>query len=328
MNKNVLIAAPCLALLTACGGSLTSSNSYSDTLGNPSTAFASGLVLKATAASAAQINLDWTGDRGERVTQLETPSFSLEKGDGNIVTMKVNGLSYEFTNENRAEINEDGTYSGLRIDTGADGGVYVQVFSHQGMYLSEVLDGSGTRESAIVEYLEYNADTPENGVFGVAVLGATTNPTALGDFTTVSYEGNFRGETTSQDAFVSRSNRFQLRGDTTLNANFEQNTISGDITNLTFEQYSENDDTAEGTIDGSFLLQEGAITGSSFSGVVTTDETLKTFSEIASDDMEYSGNFYGDAAEEASGILQGTIANDDGSQDNFSGSFLTLPVEN
>ena len=327
MNKNLLIAAPCLALLTACGGSLTSSNSYSETLGNPSTAFANGLVLKATAASAAQINLDWTGDRGERVTQLETPSFSLEKGDGNIVTMKVNGLSYEFTNENRVEINEDGTYNGLRVDTLADGGVYVQVFSHQGR-LSELLDGSGTKESAIVSYLEINEDTLENGVYGIAVLGAPTNPTALGDFTTVSYEGNFRGETTSQDGFTNKLNRFELRGDTTLNANFEQNTISGDITNLTFEQHSENDDTAEGTIDGSFLLQEGVITGSGFSGVATTDETLKTFGEIASDDMEYSGNFYGDAATEASGVLQGTITNDDGSQDNFSGGFRTLPVEN
>ena len=326
MKTKLIASLSVLALLTACGGSLTSSNLYSETLGNPSTAFANGLVLKATEATAAQINLDWTGDRGERVTELEIPTFSLEKSDGNIVIMKVNGLSYEFTNENRTEINEDGTYNGLRVDTTADGGVYVQVFSHQGR-LSELLDGSGTTESAIVNYMEYNPDTPENGVYGVAVLGATTNPTALGDFTTVSYEGNFRGETNSSDAFTNRLSRFELRGDTTLNANFEQNTISGDITNLTFEQFVENEDSSEGNLDGSFLLQEGVITGSGFSGVATTDETLKTFAGIASDDMEYSGNFYGDAATEASGVLQGTMTFGS-SQDNLVGSFQTLPVEN
>lgn len=325
LNTKLILAAPCLALLAACGGSSTGSGGYSDTLGNPSTAFANGLVLKATAASAAQINLDWTNDKGERITQLETPSFSLEKGDGNLVTMKVNGLSYEFTTENRVEINEDGTYHGLQIDDAANG-VYVSISSRHGMKLSELLDGSGTKKSAIVEYMEYNSNTPENGVFGVAVLGATTNPTALGEFTTINYEGNFRGETTTQDSFGNRLTRFEIRGDTTLNANFEQNTISGNITNLTGEQFVENEDKSVMNMDGSFLLQEGTIIGSGFSGVATADATLKTFGGIVSDDMNYSGNFYGDAATEASGVLQGTITNDDGSQDNFSGSFRTLPV--
>ena len=108
MSTKYLAMVPALALLSACGGSTTNTNIYSDTLGNPSTAFANGLVLKATEATAAQINLDWTGDRGERVTELEIPTFSLEKSDGNIVIMKVNGRSYEFTNENSNDINVGG----------------------------------------------------------------------------------------------------------------------------------------------------------------------------------------------------------------------------
>jgi len=329
MNTKYLAMVPALALLAACGGSATNTNIYSDTLGNPSTAFANGLVLKATPESAAQINIDWTNDRGERITQLETPSFSLEKGDGNLVTMKVNGLSYEFTTENSVNINEDGTYSALVNENAADNAadsIYVSVYSRQGMELSELLDGSGTEKSAIVEYMEYNSNTPENGVFGIAVLGATTNPTALGEFTTINYEGNFRGETTSQEGFTNRRTRFEVRGDTTLNANFQQNTISGNITNLTGEEFVENEDSVEMNMDGSILLQEGTIVGSSFSGVATTDETLKTFGEIASDDMNYSGSFYGDRGTEASGIVQGTILDAYGTEENFTGSFRTLPV--
>ncbi|MDA9214868.1 transferrin-binding protein-like solute binding protein [Planktomarina temperata] len=329
MKSKYLAMVPALALLAACGGSATNTNIYSDTLGNPSTAFANGLVLKATAASAAQINLDWTNDKGERITQLETPSFSLEKGDGNLVTMKVNGLSYEFTTENSVNINEDGTYSALVNENAADNAadsIYVSVYSRQGMELSELLDGSGTKKSAIVEYMEYNSNTPENGVFGVAVLGATTNPTALGEFTTINYEGNFRGETTTQDSFSNRLTRFEIRGDTTLIANFEQNTISGNITNLSGEQFVENEESSLFNMDGSFLLQEGNIIGSSFSGVATTDAALKTSGGVVSDDMNYSGNFYGDRGTEASGIVKGTIANADGSEDNFTGSFRTLPV--
>ena len=329
MSTKYLAMVPALALLSACGGSATNTNIYSDTLGNPSTAFANGLVLKATPESAAQINIDWTNDRGERITQLETPSFSLEKGDGNLVTMKVNGLSYEFTTENSVNINEDGTYGALVNENAADNAadsIYVSVYSSQGMELSQLLDGSGTKESAIVEYTEYNSNTPENGVFGIAVLGATTNPTALGEFTTINYEGNFRGETTSQEGFTNRLTRFEVRGDTTLNANFEQNTISGNITNLVGEQFVENEDSVEMNMDGSFSLQEGTIVGSSFSGVATTDAALKTFAEIASDDMNYSGSFYGDRGTEASGIVQGTILDADGTEENFTGSFRTLPV--
>lgn len=325
MNTKYLAMVPALALLAACGGSATNTNIYSDTLGNPSTAFANGLVLKATPESAAQINIDWTNDRGERITQLETPSFSLEKGDGNLVTMKVNGLSYEFTTENKVGINEDGTYNGLEKDD-ADNGVYVQVYSQHGTNLSKLLDGSSTKQSAIVNYMEYNSNTPENGVYGVAVLGATTNPTALGEFTTINYEGDFRGETTTQDSFTNRRTRFEIRGDTTLNANFQQNTISGNITNLTGEEFVENEDSFTLNMDGSLLLQEGTIIGSGFSGVATADATLKTFGGIISDDLNYSGNFYGDKGTEASGILQGTIANDDGTEDNFTGSFRTLPI--
>jgi hypothetical protein len=324
MNTKYLAMVPALALLAACGGSATNTNIYSDTLGNPSTAFANGLVLKATPESAAQINIDWTNDRGERITQLETPSFSLEKGDGNLVTMKVNGLSYEFTTENSVNINEDGTYYGLVNEEA--GSFYVQVYSQHGMKLSELLDGSHTKQSAIVEYMEYNSNTPENGVYGVAVLGATTNPTALGEFTTINYEGDFRGETTTQDSFTNRRTRFEIRGDTTLNANFQQNTISGNITNLTGEEFVENKDSFTLNMDGSLLLQEGTIIGSGFSGVATADATLKTFGGIISDDLNYSGNFYGDKGTEASGILQGTIANDDGTEDNFTGSFRTLPI--
>ena len=64
MYRHLLIAAPCLALLTACTatpfmGEGISSNLYSDTLGNPSIAFNNDMVLKATEASAAQVNIDW-----------------------------------------------------------------------------------------------------------------------------------------------------------------------------------------------------------------------------------------------------------------------------
>lgn len=326
MNTKLILAAPCLALLAACGGISTGSGGYSDTLGSPSEAFGNGLVLKATEATAAQINLDWTGDRGERVTELEIPTFSLEKSDGNIVIMKVNGLSYEFTNENRTEINEDGAYYGL-VSQSDD--FYVQVYSHQGT-LSEFIDGSSTRKSEIIEYMEYNSDTPEDGVFGIAVLGAPTNPTALGDFTTITYgpfgTQNFRGETTSQDGFVNRQTRFELRGDTTLTANFEQNTISGEISDITFRNYVEGQNPTDGNLAGSILLNEGVITGSGFRGVAAMDETLKASADVVSDDMEYSGNFYGNQATEASGVLQGTIETIGGSQENVIGSFRTLPV--
>lgn len=328
MKSKTVLLVPALLLLGACGGSSTNTNQYSDTVGNPSTAFNNGLVLRATPATAAQLKTDYSGNAGERLTRLDTPSFSLRKGDGNLVVMTVNGRSYEFTNENRDEFDEDGSYSGLVISRIDDGGAYAHVYSHIDRGLSKLIDGSSTQDSVVVQYQAVHPDDWADGTFGIAILGAATNPAALGNFTTNDYAGEFRGETMSSDGFNNRLTRFEVWGDTALTANFEQNVINGEITNITFRQFVEGEDSVRGTLDGSILLQESAIIGSSFGGVATSDDTLNASGGIASSDLEYSGNFYGNSAAEASGVLQGTLSNTDGSQDNFVGGFRTLSVEN
>jgi hypothetical protein len=328
MKNKALVLVPTLLLLGACGGSTTNTNQYSDTVGNPSTAFGNGLVLRATPATAAQLSTDYSGNAGERVTRLDTPSFSLKKGGGDLVIMTVNGRSYEFTNENRVEIDEDGSYGGLVISEIDDGGAYAHVYNHINRSLSTLIDGSNKQASVVVNYQDAHPDDWADGTYGIAVLGAATNPAALGNFTTTDYSGQFRGETMSTDGFSNRLTRFEVGGDTTLTANFAQNVINGEISNITFEQFVEGEDRVRGTLDGSILLEESAIVGSSFSGVATSDATLNASGGIASSDLEYSGNFYGNSATEASGVLQGTLSNTDGSQDNFVGGFRTTSVEN
>ena len=340
MYRNLLIAAPCLALLTACTatpfiGKGTSSNLYSDTLGNPSIAFNNEMVLKATKASAAQVNIDWALPSGERDTELETPTFTLEKGEGDIVIMTHNGLSYKFTSDNRQSIRENEEYYGLRIDeyydedgllieeyTADGGGVYVQVFSVDELPLTSLFDGSGTADSRVVDYMVWNSEDEGNGSLGYAVLGATTNPTALGGFTTSSYSGELRGETSATDSFTNRLNRFAISGDTSLTANFEQNSVSGEITNITGTRY-ENGAGTEFSMDGSWVLEESAISGNGFGGAVTMDDTFTTTYGITNSSIEYTGNFYGNSAEEASGVLQGTITDVEGTE-NFVGGYRAI----
>ena len=96
-----LMAVSALALLAACGGSSTSENNYSDTLGAPAAAFAEGVEVKSSEQGMAQVNIDWSKNSGERTTALEEPSFvSIQKGTGeNLLLMKINGKSHQFTEE-------------------------------------------------------------------------------------------------------------------------------------------------------------------------------------------------------------------------------------
>jgi hypothetical protein len=319
MVYKFILTAPCMVFLAACGGSSTSSNSYSDTLGNPATAFQNGIALKATEASAAQVNIDFSEVRGARVTELEAANFSLKKGDAGVVTMSADGKSFfDFTDAERVGNGTDGEYGGLRID---DGAVFVQVFRVDGGSLSSLIDGTSAADSVIVDYQQVDYEDLGNGSFGFAVLGATTNPSALGKFTTSSYFGSLTGEFFPASGFTTRLDRFVLKGDTSLTANFEKNTVSGDITNLELKGYGANESSNE-SISGTVILTESAISGNGFGGAAILDNTFVANNEVVKSSLTYSGNFYGNSAEEASGILQGTMTGANG-DNNFVGAFRT-----
>jgi len=323
MNKTLILATPCVALLAACGGSSTGGVGYSDTLGKPSVAFSNGVELSPTEQAVAQVNTDWSAARGERTTTLEDPSFvSVKKGTGDtILVMNIEGQEVRFGPQHILNLDDNGNYNSLSIED--ENGIWARI-DGDNQALSDLLNGTGEQDSAQVHYFFYDSEDESNSPFGYAIVGTATNPSVLGDFTTTSYDGLMKGEAVSLDEFDSRArHRFELRGNTTLTANFEDKAISGNISNITYKEVNEGEPDVNGELGGNIVLSEAPINGNSFSGAAAFDTELMNSVDAESASISYSGNFYGDAANEASGTIQGTVIGNDGSQDNLLGGFRT-----
>jgi len=121
----------------------------------------------------------------------------------------------------------------------------------------------------------------------------------------VTYDG--RAELNAAQFKDGQLNVTPLGGDFELTANFDSDTVSGTILAL---QADPNDPTVDQSFDITIQLdlEMTPISGNSFSGQVTAPFGGFGSAARTLDNLEYSGNFYGNGGEGVAGTLTGSIA--------------------
>ena len=322
-------------LLAACGGGGGSSGGgVSETPSNSDFDSASGQSLAATSAPrSAATN---TPNQGS-VTQSSN-------GDGvttdtiTVVADLVNGVyTYTISNGDKWSVTDadeisTGEYSALFIKETDDG--YLAMYGVGTDY--DAIDGSGDTDWLALGawfYVPEDAQAVDKIEIGAFADGSApfTQANIAGLASTANYSGVAFGLFTAKTADASDAGSFT--GDVALAANFDTDTISGNVNNI--EAHSVADE-ADYSYTGSISLQSASIDATKAGGFFTGDtsgtltgsffgeQTSRTF------DGKWGGQFYDDGAADDDypatvlGTLGGAYQSADGNDEiNFVGAFAT-----
>ena len=290
--------------LAACGGGTPSNfsgedqarRSFAATEGDFGTFMQDGGTLSSRAGMAKGIQLRFDGGR----TNLSDAEVSVAMNDNGELTATLNGQSYAFRARDR-KVEDDGNTYGYEFQ--AEDGTTFSLF-HFGGPLEDLLtpgNGFGTIVSISAD-LGPEGDTLYNRSF--AAIGTETTDADLRALSgTASFDGFGRLDLYPQRNFInSGSSRNALRGDVTMTADFDAGEISGQMTNLTLQRPGED----RADIAGRLNLGRASFDDNTFAGGVTTNQALIDAGLSLNDDAGYVGAFFGPAAEEVHGVIDGT----------------------
>ena len=300
-NISTLFRGPLLALaplffLSACGGSKSSSPTTTVTSGTPSVGVwtAAGTAVgttntgptqTATLSGGTTSTVDNGGTPGTATltTTASGATFSAPNTGGNVALTSMPGTT--------TTAGITGTQWSGQTTTGATVTV-------------EALGGGNNLWSSTATNLSYS----DYGIWMISSGGAVTNvgayavgartPVASMPTTgTASYGGTAAGVITTG------SNIYNFSGSTYLYANFGANAIIGNVFTPSVYAVTGSPTTSVGTLNTINFIS-GAIAGNGFAGTVGTNPTPGTAVNIGSATGTFSGNFYGSAAQEATGTFQ------------------------
>lgn len=305
---NLILAAGGLSLLGACSSSNDNGPTtrvLADDAGTAIQALDSGETLTAQEGANSSLQIDYaTGETSSRDTD-----FQIRKNADGEMTFLVDGVEQAFVAADRDPdgytYNDDTTY----LWSAANGPLVDAVDDPDAPHYSQVW-GYSTRALT-----EGNGETR-----GYAVVGTETASDTLADMPTATYSGWGRIDAMPATGYVNNdTSRSRVTGDVGMTADFGAATISGQIDNITLEQPG----TAATAVAGTAAMMETSIEGNGFSGAIEADSTLQTSLGLgATGSTTYSGRFYGEAAEEASGTIS-MDATLDGTAHNGIGFFRT-----
>ena len=332
MYRNLLIAAPCLVLLTACtatpfmgkGTSVMSTRTFAADTPTPSLALVSGKTLTAQAVQTAAMKTDYEN----ATTSIKDSVVSISKNAGGELSFTVNGKSYDFVAADKV-FDDDGVtsnYYHTQGKEGADGNPIYYVLNSYSGTIDDIVNGDDSSTVILLEYLDIIDDIAlgtSPGEKGFLVVGTETQASALGDFTTKTYNAQLIAEFFPVENFNTTQTRFQLRSnDLSLTANFEDNSITGSATGLNARQTIRGQTQTEfADVSGALLFETGKINGTDFIGAVTLDDTLKKSLNVDTQDISFSGTFYGTEAQAIGGVIKGTTIDEAGITDTMIGGF-------
>lgn len=306
---NLILAAGGLSLLGACSSSNDNGPStrvLAEDAGTAIQALDSGETLTAQEGASTSLQVDFaTGETSTRDTD-----FQIRKNADGEMTFLVDGVEQAFVAGDRTAdgytYNEGSTY----LWSAANGPLAEVVDDPDASHYSQVW-GYSTR--ALTE--EGNGETR-----GYAVVGTETASGTLADMPTATYSGWGRIDAIPASGYVNNdTSRSRVTGDVGMTADFGAATISGQIDNITVEQPG----TVATAVAGTATMMETSIQGNGFSGAIEADSTLQTNLGLGSTgSTTYSGRFYGEAADEASGTIS-MDATLDGTPHNGTGFFRT-----
>jgi hypothetical protein len=301
-------AAATLVALAACGGTSTSGTSvfsaadearrtFADTAGDAGAVIAANGTLATRGGTATGVTLQFGGG----ATALKESEVAIRRNANGEITMTLNGTEHAFqTSERRLE--SDGKTYGYAYRP-ADGTSF-DLYSQSGE-VGELL-ATGNGYSVVVSAM---GDLPNgNGTLyhrSYAALGAETQDAAIAPLTgTATFNGYGRLETYPTTNFIdSNTSRNRVRGDVTMTADFDANTISGHMDGLTLQAPGAS---ARNAMAGQVDFGTASFSQNTFTGAVSSDATLATSGLTLNSGSAYTGAFFGPAAQEVSGVINGT----------------------
>ncbi|MWD29984.1 hypothetical protein E0K89_021135 [Aquicoccus sp. SCR17] len=304
---NLILAAGGLSLLGACSSSNDNGSTtrvLAEDAGTAIQALDSGETLTAQEGANSSLQVDYaTGE-----TSFRDTDFQIRKNADGEMTFLVDGVEQAFVAGDRSD---DYTYN--------DGTTYL--WSASGTLADAIDDPDAPNYSQVWGYYTRALTEDGNGdTHGYAVVGTETSSDALADMPAATYSGRGRIDALPATGYVNNdTSRTRINGSVGLTADFGAATISGLINDVTVVRPG----AAETGVAGTATMMETSIEGNGFSGAIEADSTLQTNLGLgASGSTTYSGRFYGEAAEEASGTIS-MDATLDGSAHNGAGFFRT-----
>ena len=315
-----------LSALAACGGGSSGSDdplisaeedvlrvfADADGDGNPdqdaADVLARGDMLVARRVSSTSWQENYNDGMGDAGSYAFIDGVLSLEGDGDdlLVSFPYNGSTTTIRIVNAATIDTNSV-------TISDGGIFFDFFiGSGGLTIADLLDDSVGQGYAHRVGVYYNDGTELFGSQTEAIIGAETRDSMIDELetanATVSYDGFGSIRIRYDDADWNTFNA-NLDGDLSMSANFGSGTISGEMSNLFLDINAGSTDIDSYGVDGSLLMDETSIEANAFSGSISADATLASGDEEVTGalaDVGYSRAFYGDAAQEIGGVVQGS----------------------
>ncbi len=325
LNLRMLMATSAIVSLSACGGSggngpdgLISESEqalriFADTDGDgdEDQDIADVLDSDRSFASREVSEASWIENYGDGATTrggyvAVNGSFAI-RGDGDdlVVTFSDgNGIEETFRIEDARSI----TDNSVSIEAG---GIFFDMFVDSGLAIGDLLDSSSASGYSVRIGVYYNEIGTDVGFQSENIIGVETQDAMIDALqnsnTSVDYLGyaSLRIGKVDEDWSYFNANVF---GDLSMTADFGSGTVSGAIDNLDVQVRAGTDVEDEFQQAGRILLNDAEIQANAFEGEMTPDaELLESNPELSqiSDDMQYSGAFYGPEADSVGGTMQG-----------------------
>jgi hypothetical protein len=271
------------------GGLVAGDYIASTTTDTAAAAVKDGKSLSADATNSSTIGLAYGAGTAKA---MDPAAFSVKKNAEGGMDMTVNGETVSFAGGDKYE--EDGT----SYEWENSGGFLSSMTAET----KDILDGT---DKNYLNVWQYSSNKGDAGTTGYAVVGAETAPDTVKAMANATYKGDARVDTRQVADITDRAG---VRGNLTLNAKFDQGTVSGSIDSV--EARTRNADTGNkwtgwAPVSGAAIsLTESKISANGFTGgTVVGNAAANSAIDGNLDGSTYSGRFYGPNAEQVGGAI-------------------------
>lgn len=276
---------------------LTTTHVFANDAGNMGDINTAGTTLTAQTGLVSGMALDYDADK----TSTETATFAISKGADGEAVMIVDGVTYSFVQGDR-DVSGNGydTTSNPNYDKNTSDIIYLTAYDTA--TLDAALDGSNTN---YLQVWEYGVDGPNSTTAkrGFAVVGAQTLFSDVASNPTATYSGNAGFKLVPASNYTSTyPNEHLVNGDLTMSVDFQNESLSGTIGNLSFTNAATPSPSA---LAGSVSLDSTNIDeNGEFAGVVSPDAYFQgQFGLDPTDKGIYSGGLFGPDAQQIGGTI-------------------------
>lgn len=305
MNKAIFLT-PLVALLGACGGdtaNLGVEPLFSRDVGSANEALASGETLRATSVSSILAN----PISGTTILAEDAPKVEISQQANGHLTLKIDGTTYEFTEEDLWE-EENGNIYGygktIEVEDGSGDVSWVGLFSWQGQLDSMLSEDNDNASQVWQYYLFDEADGLNAGKFAT---GTQTAPDFLEMMSTATYTGYGQMHIMPGSTFETWGTRGEMEFDVTLNLDIQQGDVSGRFDNLRLRSRVQDQTVPDyEPTTGQFDITDGSVSGGDFSATFSADQTFLDQTQSSYLTGTLDGTLFGEQAEQAAGALSGT----------------------